>query len=136
MAIINDLDELPGVITWSHTWANQIDKPQTHQENCLNFCIKAFGLGVKGGDGESVRYLKSDPRFYLPTRLCEVAIEGDTVGVSFILRPDDAVAADHDLVMRRVVRLDERYPKLLFGLSESSIVHVFRPIGRVMRIPR
>lgn len=129
MALIN-AEALALNLTWSHTWSTKIDNPITPHAKCLEFCIKAFGAGVIKNGEQS--YLRSDPRYYLHTRLCEVATDGDIVGVSFVLQPDDAVLKERSLVMRRVERFMALHPELKIYVSKSGIVQSFLPIGQVI----
>jgi hypothetical protein len=132
MTILTDHEASPLTLTMSHTWGPKIDKPVSVYQKCLNFCISAFGAGVSKRGAKC--FLRSDPRHYLVTQFCEVAIEqnSDRVGVSMLLKPEAAISADIPLVNTRVARLEALNGGNSYYVSDDGIVHVFVPIGRVI----
>lgn len=133
MAFITDPDELPLPLTWSLRFGNPVDTPISSYQRCLNFCIRAFGAGVKKGD--KVQYLGSDPRFFVPTELssfCEVATLNNEVGVLLVIRPIDGEREKSpEAFLERCKRLSRKHPEYLMYATEKAPLQAFIPIGQI-----
>lgn len=140
MALISDPNELPFSLTWSLTFGNKVNSPSTPYQRCLNFCIRAFGAGVKTKSfdagvkkGDEVTYLRSDPRFYVPTHLssfCEVGTLNNEVGVELVIRPIDGEnTKTPPAFLERCNRIAQKHSEYQFFVAENGPLQVFIPIG-------
>lgn len=130
MSITKKIDDLPLDLTMSHMWSFKVPEPKTTYQKCLNFCSSAFGQGIIRGDKKA--YLLTDPRHYLFDDLSEVATDGEDIGISLLIRPDESVLATPLLMRSRIERFDAAHPKIKLYINPEGPVQVFVPIGRVI----